>query len=309
LHADEVYRQFRQMIFSVQSVSLVTCAHQEPHSLPASSCQRIGFVKSHKGTLTSNAIEQAVEAGDVVFLRPWTDTSICAQAGKQLEVFLIEFAFWTEAASSGTERTFLQGTADFPLEKSFHVRSHSQVLHLMEELHKSLDAVETRELFRQRLLFERILYILARDYCSIKNSENTLGSIEETIEYVEQHYMLNLTLETLAGKANVSPSYYSRIFKTLKGVSFSDYITRLRIDRAKVLLDLPASRLREVAQSAGRSLCRGCRFDRVCRLACSAHGWQAGRGQAHLAASCSCPARSHFAGCSGRTGQMAAASA
>ncbi|MGG0883002.1 MULTISPECIES: hypothetical protein [Brevibacillus] len=53
---------------------------------------------------------------------------------------MIEFAFWTEAASSGTERTFLQGTADFPLEKSFHVRSHSQVLHLMEELHKSLDA-------------------------------------------------------------------------------------------------------------------------------------------------------------------------
>ncbi|MED2253453.1 hypothetical protein ABEO98_18290 [Brevibacillus parabrevis] len=140
MHADEVYRQFRQMIFSVQSVSLVTCAHQEPHSLPASSCQRIGFVKSHKGTLTSNAIEQAVEVGDVVFLRPWTDTSICAHAGKQLEVFLIEFAFWTEAASSGTERTFLQGTADFPLEKSFHVRSHSQVLHLMEELHKSLDA-------------------------------------------------------------------------------------------------------------------------------------------------------------------------
>ncbi|HBZ81265.1 MULTISPECIES: hypothetical protein [Brevibacillus] len=82
MHADEVYRQFRQMIFSVQSVSLVTCAHQEPHSLPASSCQRIGFVKSHKGTLTSNATEQAVEAGDVVFLRPWTDTSICAQAGK-----------------------------------------------------------------------------------------------------------------------------------------------------------------------------------------------------------------------------------
>jgi|GEM_PF-6685566 hypothetical protein len=48
--------------------------------------------------------------------------------------------FLTEAASSGTERIFLQGTADFPLEKSFHVRSHSQVLDLMEELHKSLDA-------------------------------------------------------------------------------------------------------------------------------------------------------------------------
>jgi YesN/AraC family two-component response regulator len=107
------------------------------------------------------------------------------------------------------------------------------------------------EEFRQRLLLERILYILVKDRAAIENSENTLGSIEETILYVEQHYMLNLTLETLATKANVSPSYYSRMFKSLKGVSFSDYITGLRIGRAKVLLLLPASRLRDVAQSVG----------------------------------------------------------
>lgn len=249
--ASEMFQQMKQMIFSLSTVSVEISANREVLALPAEPYHRIGFVKSQKGLLEGNGETIHVEAGDVVFIQPESTVTLRAERDKELEIFLIGFTFWKEQTGEGSERRFAKGGTDFPLNGAFRVRSHSQVLHLMEELHKCNLSTDVVEEFRQRLLFERILYILVKDRASIENSENTLGSIEETIQYVEQHYMLNLTLETLAAKANVSPSYYSRMFKSLKGVSFSDYITGLRIGRAKVLLLLPASRLRDVAQSVG----------------------------------------------------------
>ncbi|MED4584303.1 iron chelate uptake ABC transporter family permease subunit [Brevibacillus choshinensis] len=215
------------------------------------SCHQIGFIKNQKGNLDVDGTSMRVEAGDVVFIKPDQKVKLTAEREKEIEYFLIGFSYWKEESRTGGSRHFSMGGSEFPLTRAFRVRSHSQVLHLMEELQKSFLSKDEAEQFRQRLLFERILYILVKDMASIEKREDTLGSIEETIQYVEQHYMLNLTLETVASKAGVSLSYYSRMFKILKGVSFSDYITSLRISRAKVLLLLPASRLREVAQSVG----------------------------------------------------------
>ncbi|AWX57941.1 MULTISPECIES: response regulator transcription factor [Brevibacillus] len=251
MFANEAYRQLKQMIYSLDTVSLEICRYKEPLILSPAPSHRIGFVKNIKGTMEENGKRQLVEAGDVFLIKPKTSVSLRTEQDKELEVFFIAFSYWIEQNETGKERVFVPGGDNFPLEGTFRVRSHSQVLHLMEELHKSYASNEEREQFRQRLLFERILYILVKDFSSIESNENTMASIEETILYVDQHYMLNLTLEMLAGKANVSPSYYSRMFKTLKGVSFSDYMTNLRINRAKVLLRLSGSRLREVAQSVG----------------------------------------------------------
>lgn len=249
--SNETFQQLKRMVFSLAFVSCETCSSRHSLTLPSQPYHRIGFVKNQKGLLETDRESVPVEAGEVVFIKPQSTVRLRADGDKEIEVYFIGFSYWAEQPGEGPDRLFEQGCADFPLDGAFRVRSHSQVLHLMEELYKSFLSTEAAEQFRQRLLFERILYILVKDMASIENNENTLSSIEETITYVEQHYMLTLTLEALAGKANVSPSYYSRMFKTLKGVSFSDYITGLRIKRAKELLLLPPSRLREVAQSIG----------------------------------------------------------
>lgn len=249
--ASEAYRQLKQMIFSLTSVSYGTNSCEDERHFSPQSCHQIGFIKNQKGNLDAGGKSMRVEAGDVVFIQPNHRVRLTAERDQELEYFFIGFSFWQEEREAGEGRYFAQGGSEFPLAGAFRVRSHSQVLHLMEELLKSYLSPDEAEQFRQRLLFERILYILVKDMASIEKREDTLGSIEETIQYVEQHYMLNLSLETLASKAGVSLSYYSRMFKILKGVSFSDYITSLRISRAKVLLLLPASRLREVAQSVG----------------------------------------------------------
>jgi AraC-like DNA-binding protein len=58
-------------------------------------------------------------------------------------------------------------------------------------------------------------------------------------------------LSDLANIAGLSISHYSRLFKKYIGLSPIDYLTHLRIDRAKELLVLSDVRIKEVSQNVG----------------------------------------------------------
>jgi two-component system response regulator YesN len=60
--------------------------------------------------------------------------------------------------------------------------------------------------------------------------------IQEAVRYITMHYQSNLTMTKVARKVNVSPNYFCELFKQETGVNFSEYLTRLRIQKAKNLL-------------------------------------------------------------------------
>jgi two-component system response regulator YesN len=55
-------------------------------------------------------------------------------------------------------------------------------------------------------------------------------------KYIDQHYQQNLCLEEVAHAVAVSPFYLSRLFREETGIGFSEYITRLRMEKSLVLL-------------------------------------------------------------------------
>ena len=56
------------------------------------------------------------------------------------------------------------------------------------------------------------------------------------MEYIHRHATDELTLEQLAAKACMSPSYFCRWFKSAVGESPMAYVTTLRINKAYDLL-------------------------------------------------------------------------
>lgn len=60
--------------------------------------------------------------------------------------------------------------------------------------------------------------------------------IDATAAYMERHLHELLTRETLAAMAGLSPEHYSRLFRKFKGKSPVDYLTELRMERAKGLM-------------------------------------------------------------------------
>ena len=70
--------------------------------------------------------------------------------------------------------------------------------------------------------------------------------IEQAVSYIREHYMEPMEVNVLADLVNVSRYHFSRMFKEEVGYSPHEYITLLRINRAKELLkstDLPMSEI------------------------------------------------------------------
>ena len=75
--------------------------------------------------------------------------------------------------------------------------------------------------------------------------------MEHCCEYLQKHYMEEITLETVADKYYFNPSYFSTLFKNYTGSSFSSYLTGLRMKKAKEFLSSTDEKVKEIASKAG----------------------------------------------------------
>lgn len=75
--------------------------------------------------------------------------------------------------------------------------------------------------------------------------------IQDAISYIQEHLSENITLKTIADYAHVNDSYLSRTFKKECGYSITEYITTLRIEKAKELLSNSDILTYEVSEQVG----------------------------------------------------------
>lgn len=75
--------------------------------------------------------------------------------------------------------------------------------------------------------------------------------LARAVEYMEEHLAGELTREEVARAAGLSPSHFSHLMRGKTGRSFTELLTRLRIDHACHLLARTETELAQVAQSCG----------------------------------------------------------
>lgn len=76
--------------------------------------------------------------------------------------------------------------------------------------------------------------------------------LKRALSYIEENFSQEtLSLNSVAGEVNVSPSYFSAIFSREKQVTFVEYVTGKRMDKAKKLLRQTQMHTGEIAQEVG----------------------------------------------------------
>lgn len=83
----------------------------------------------------------------------------------------------------------------------------------------------------------------AREAGGAEPPPQALGAIERAKSWIAARYREELSMEQAAEHVNLSPFYFSKLFKQHVGETFIDYVTRLRIDRAKELIALEGGEL------------------------------------------------------------------
>lgn len=75
--------------------------------------------------------------------------------------------------------------------------------------------------------------------------------IQKAIDYIGFHFTEDISLNTVADFVYLNRDYLSRQFKKEVGINFSEYLMRLRMNRAKQLLETTNMRISDIALSVG----------------------------------------------------------
>ena len=110
-----------------------------------------------------------------------------------------------------------------------------------------------------------ILLTIAREtnyHTNSENSEkieflpNTHRSLKKAIDYIDAHLNEELTLEKISSIADLSPNYFSNIFRQQTGVKLWDYISEKRILLAtQLLIEFPNDSIISIALKCGFNNC------------------------------------------------------
>ena len=76
--------------------------------------------------------------------------------------------------------------------------------------------------------------------------------MKTAVDFIDQHYMEeDMSLNKAANVANVSANHFSALFSQNMGQTFIEYLTSLRMDKAKEYLRCTGMRSSEIAGEVG----------------------------------------------------------
>ena len=141
----------------------------------------------------------------------------------------------------------------------------ARVVRQLEKLGIRIDATKLREAYMQSKVvlpkrYEavlKLLQIFAQHLSMVANqilvqSDNAEApNITRAREYINAHYAEDLSLAAVAQAAHMSTFYFCKQFKKATGLSFTEYLSRVRVEKAKEQLLNPHMRVSEVAYEVG----------------------------------------------------------
>ena len=87
---------------------------------------------------------------------------------------------------------------------------------------------------------------------SMQKTDGIVHSQKDVIkDYIDRNYKKDISAKDVAGMLGYSDVYFSKVFKQLFDDNFINYLTNIRIDRAKVLLKDVSFNIKEVGKSVG----------------------------------------------------------
>lgn len=87
-----------------------------------------------------------------------------------------------------------------------------------------------------------------------KREEKSTSTVEQAKSYIKENYDKDISLDDVSRAFNISPYYFSKVFKEETGENFIEYLTSIRMERAKeLLLNSTEYSMKEICSMCGYS--------------------------------------------------------
>ncbi len=201
-------------------------------------------------------VEAAMEPKSLKCFAGLCDSAVPVRVGENLVAFL----------QTG------QVLANTPTKKQFN-KVAAQVINFGKDVDmKALEEAWFQSRVVSKKQHESILRLLSIFSQHLASLSNQLMVREDTAEapaivrardFIEENHMEEMSLDEVAKAVNMSAFYFCKMFKKSTGMTFTDYLARVRVEKVKNLLLNPHKRISEAAFEAGfQSLSQ---FNRVFR--------------------------------------------
>jgi AraC-like DNA-binding protein len=173
-----------------------------------------------------------------------TDTAVPVRLGERLIGFLQTGQVFRKAP---TEAQF-DRTAKLIAEWGLHIE-HEDLRRMYFDT-KLIPAKHYEAVVRLLSIFAQHLSMVSNQMLMQRtNAEPPV--IKRAKEYIQTHQSEDLSLFVVAKAVNTSSFYFCKMFKKVTGLNFTDYVSRVRIEKAKNLLLNPNLRISEIAFEVG----------------------------------------------------------
>ncbi|NQX70296.1 AraC family transcriptional regulator [Paenibacillus alba] len=220
----------------------------------------LDFVQSHTLMIAISSKLKVVVDGRICFLKPG-NAYIClpgqlveASAAEEHEggLFLFQFDAVVEAGSTEGGLELSRQKSVFPISGEISLADRSSISSLCSTISGNMQSASALDRMRGQAAFQDLLCRLLQDALpAAVQDQDSEALMDRTRTYMEQHFAQNITIDELAEMAGVSRYYYMRTFKLQNGRSAMDYLSELRINQAKVLMEKTKIRLRDIAKQVG----------------------------------------------------------
>ena len=190
------------------------------------------------------AEEAKVEPQTVVCHFGLCDTAVPVRLGERLIGFLqTGQVFRRKPTSAQFERTAkLAEEWGVPFDRAELKKAYFDTRVLGPRQHESM--VKLLSIFAQHLSMISNQIVVQQ-----QNAEPPV--ISKAKQYIQEHQGDELSLGEVSKAVNTSTFYFCKMFKKYTGVNFTNYVSRLRIEKAKNLLLNPNLRVSEIAYEVG----------------------------------------------------------
>lgn len=192
-----------------------------------------------------------LDAMRVVFLRPGVSVTIHADELENPLVCRISFESYRLVEHDDEELVYRNDRSRLPVSGWVSNKLPYRAQVLLSELARPQPQApgQVADQERQRRVFKEWMQLVL-NYESTPDLEWE-SSIQEAVIYIEENYQKSITRVELARLAGFNTSYFSTLFAKKLGWGYSEYLNRVRIDRAKEHLLSSSMTIGEIALAVG----------------------------------------------------------
>ena len=150
-----------------------------------------------------------------------------------------------ELVIARTQRMFTKGSISCP------ESTKEEMLFKFRQIYECFADSDGCRQWKAQLLFQDMIYEMLTEDRAKHGTTNKLQALEKTKRFIEEHYNEAITNELLAEMSEFSPKYYTELFKKVYGLSPKDYLTKVRLGKAKQFMLGSDRLLREIALRVG----------------------------------------------------------